>query len=384
MMTGRQFLDIAAIFKASRGVALRHIALRRHQFDVYGKTSSLVKAINKQASKTTPTSNSGSAFSTKRSKDDVYPTQAKQNDTSRPSTNLPRQENSDRAQKTEGTKSALDKDNFYEGLEKSTIGQALSGSELKVQQKEAARYPLQDGSIPPAGSDIGLSNGDQDSFSSVSLKERKKDPLVSKTNKAKNVLQPISSNNQNIPTPTEEKQPTIEKAEGRGDSIERLPPISFGPRSPATPRIQTQTYLSGEANTIHSKSPEQSIPEVQAIPEQGQPSDEMYSEIFHSPRVARLLKVMPEKGRPPKSLDLHGVQGTPLEQSQLSKQRDQDSFNIRPTAQPEFDGSEGTSVTKNKDLFGHPKDKDVQEEVEDIAKNSPTASSFASQVIPAS
>lgn len=59
-MTGRRLLDVAAIVKASRGVAAKHVALRQHQLDVYSKTSSLAKAIKSQTDRVTLTVNAAS------------------------------------------------------------------------------------------------------------------------------------------------------------------------------------------------------------------------------------------------------------------------------------------------------------------------------------
>ena len=367
-MSGRQLLDIAAIFKASRGVVSKHAALRRRQLDVYRKTSSLMKAINKQTNKPTTASSSGLALFTEEVNDTGSSTPAKQNDRSRLSTNVSTQEHINTPQKSVETKPGVETDTSYERSGQSNIAPARHESWLKVQQKEAAKCPLPDGSIPPVGSSAGLSKGDQDTLSSVSPKEPEKKPLASQLDGNQNTVQPISSIHQNIQT---------KKVERREDSTKRSS-ASFVPRSLAT--LRTESFSLNGAKYEESTSTEQSVPEVQAIPEQGQPSEEMYSEIFHSPRVARLLKIRPERDTSPKSLDLQGVQSTPEEQSEVSNQRDQVSFNIRPILETKLETEEGASATKNTDPLDRSKSEDTHQVVETLANNSPSASSFASQV----
>lgn len=375
-MSGRQLLDIAAIFKASRGVVSKHVALRRRQLDVYRKTSSLMKSINKQTGKPTTASSSGLALSTEGVNDTGSSTPAKQNDRSRLSTNVSTQDHVNTLQKSVETKSGVETDTSYKRSGQSNIAPARHKSGLKVQQREAARYPLPGGSIPSVGSPVGLSKGDHDMLSSVSPKEPEKKPLASQLDGNQNTVQPISSVHQNIQTP-EEKRPTTKKVEGREDSTKQSS-TSFVSRSLAALKIES--FSSNGAEYEQSTSIAQSVPEVQAIPEQGQPSDEMYSEIFHSPRVARLLKVRPEHDTSPKSLDLQGVQSTPVEQSEISNQRDQVSFNIRPILEPKLETEEGASAIKNTDRLDRSKSEDTHQVVETLANNSPSASSFASQV----
>ena len=376
-MTGKQLLDIAAIFKASRGVVLKHIALRRYQFDVYGKTSFVVKAFNKQFNKSTI--NSSSALSTEPFKNKGHSARAKKNESHKPSTTIPKQDIIDGGEKDVGINLGHDQDYFYERPRTSTPAQVSPSSGLKIQQKDAERFPLPDGTVPPVGLDVDLSKVDRDTFSSVSQTEPRRDSLTSKTNEAVDTLEPASSHRPNILTPTVGKKlTTTDKVDGRRSSEERPSSILPGSRSPQT--AKTRAITSSEATQNQITEPKQSVPEVQAIPEQGQPSEEMYSELFHSPRVARLLKTKPEQGRPLKSLDLQGVQDAPVEQSKASQEMDQDSFTIRPTAEYDVKITEGVLMGKNGEVSDHTKIEDVQKLVEDPAKDSPKASSVTSQV----
>ena len=50
-MSGMRLLDVVALLSASRTVALKYIAIQKHQLKVYGKTSSLSKSFEAQVNK---------------------------------------------------------------------------------------------------------------------------------------------------------------------------------------------------------------------------------------------------------------------------------------------------------------------------------------------
>lgn len=59
-MAGKRFLDLAALFNASRGVAEKHIALRTRQLDVYNRTSTVARAVRSQTDRVTKTAKAAS------------------------------------------------------------------------------------------------------------------------------------------------------------------------------------------------------------------------------------------------------------------------------------------------------------------------------------
>ena len=80
-MSGRRLLDAAAIFKASRAVAAKHLALRQHQVDNYNKTSSLAKAVKSQTDRITLTVKAASVLAARFSgPGPEYATQASQSE----------------------------------------------------------------------------------------------------------------------------------------------------------------------------------------------------------------------------------------------------------------------------------------------------------------
>lgn len=59
-MAGKRLLDAAKLFNAGRSIAQQHFGLRREQWEVYGQTSSLAKAVKSQTDKVTVTA--GAAY----------------------------------------------------------------------------------------------------------------------------------------------------------------------------------------------------------------------------------------------------------------------------------------------------------------------------------
>ena len=88
-----------------------------------------------------------------------------------------------------------------------------------------------------------------------------------------------------------------------------------------------------------SKSEEQTLPQAQAVPEQDALSDEAYTELFHSPRVARILGGQPNTSKPSKGLEMSGAQETTLKQTKRPQEKDQVSYSVRISAQESQDGA---------------------------------------------
>lgn len=375
-MTGRQLLDIAAIFKATRGVMQKHFAIQRHQLNLYGKTSSWVKAANKKVNKISHPRKDASAFSTERARDIENYLQTNRDKSTRSGTTVPTQPSISGKKISLKFRSGLEQDHHYERSENNTAAQAPTDSSLNVQQKEANRYPLPDGSIPPIGSDSGQFKTAQESFSSVSRAEPQKDPLESRGHGKVGFLQPASSSEPNLLTSkgynksVTSRNGEVSSAQSSSASLEVEFPAPLG----------KQDFSDGKSDLRQKKKSEQHVPEVQAIPEQGQPSEDMYSELFHSPRVARLLKATPKNDGRVESLDLQGVKDTPIEQSKLSQERDQASFNIRPTEQTDSKTTGDVAITKGRLLPKRVEDEDIGKIAEDLQHNAPAASPSVSQV----
>lgn len=153
-MAGRRIVDAAKLFHASKCVARKHIALRSSQWDAYSKTSTLAKAVKNQTDRVTLTAAAAIALSQRFGEEaPAYARAAAQRATGAQHQDVARQETprADCATTTTGAKDGLDQDHHYDRSVENTATQAPPGGELEVQQEDALRRPLPDGTIPTAG-----------------------------------------------------------------------------------------------------------------------------------------------------------------------------------------------------------------------------------------
>lgn len=391
-MTGRQILDAIFIIKASRSVIAKHIDLRRRQLDVYSKTSSLAKAVKSQTSRfpfiARTVSNLADQVKSSRGYGSASPTAPQV--ASKHDPQMTGSEN------TEGTDTSP-------GANPTT--EQIPGEELGTRLDNAKRSSTPVESVLLRKDEKPSPNRGRDTFSDRSLTESRTNPLGDTDGKSDEILQPSSTTRTSIPTPSthesstehdrarklqrlaEEQVPSI-SAEAHPPSEIQTPasnhrlgepdtnkqqdvfftrPVHSSPVLSSLPRVKlpktttsTQDGIENLSNVdinqdvFYSAKPAGSpVPDAQALPEQGQPSDAMYSEIFHSPRVARLLKMEDQKGR---SQDL------------LHKTDKKSVSSVPPV------GSETADPLEEKDA------KNTRQLAEDIVNDSTSASSTTSEV----
>lgn len=314
---GNRLLDVIAMLKASRSIAMKHLALRRHYFDTYGKTSSLAKTTIAQADKVTQKIKAASAL-TERFNGPRYSTKSGKHHEQGPTKKIPSPSSIDGGDISVRNKSGIEQDHFYNKSKKNTTAQPLSNSNIEIQQEKSKNFPLPDGSINPIEHLIGSSSTYQDTFS--------------------------ASN-------------------------------TFTATSSSTP-VGSETDKEGaEKQNVDIK---QSIPDTQAIPEQDEPTDEMYTDIFHSPRVAKLLKKDPKQPSHVQGLDLRGVQATPIEEDKLLQKRDQESFNTRLTGRK--GAAHAVSADKQTNIAQKPQDSEIHKPPKTTTDDHPDTSSSQSNV----
>lgn len=387
-MSGRRLLDVATVLKAARGVASKYATLQRHQLDLHSKTSSLTKAVRSQTGQGTGKVGAGSALVASSSRDSKAHAPGKW-------IPVPSPARTNGGRKQVGKNSGLEQDPFYTKSEANTTAQPLSNCELNVKQAKAKRYPLPDGSTPPAEIDISVPKRDQDTFFETTKIGSSEDSLAGKTNGTISGFQPGLPRGTSIWDPeAKAKQPMSGHArELQRDSDTRIPSLSAQlpnvrsqheatPRHPinleqdishtrsskatqdlsSLPKVklpkETEDAHGGEFHipddsinqdvfySVPSKNRQKPVPEVQAVPEQEQPSDDMFSEIFHSPRVAKLLKGESKQDNAANDLKLRAVHETPVEQAKLLQEKDQESFSIRSTRQDPARTLDDRDVTK--------------------------------------
>lgn len=396
-MSGRRLLDAAAMLKAARGVASKYTALQRHQLDIYGKTSSLTKAFKAtryQTGQGTLKGGAGSAGVTSSGQDSKEHTPVK-------GTRAPSRTSTSGGRKQIEKNSSLEHDHFYTKSEANTTAQPLPDIELSVKQDKAKRYPLPDGSIPPTKYDISIPKHDQDTLSEKANLGSGEDSLVGKSNGTNRNFQSALPSGTSISDQEAKAEQSISDRtrELQRNSENQIPSVSAEPlianlqpevisqdsvagrhpvgleqdvslthSSKATPELSSLRRVEvpevigntqgGHSHilddrisqdvfySVPSKNRQEPVPKVQAVPEQGQPSDDMYFEIFHSPRVARLMKGESKHGNAANDLELRAVSDTPVEQAKPSREKDQESFNIRSTGQDPATAVDHYNVTK--------------------------------------
>jgi aarF domain-containing kinase len=253
-MAGKRLLDVAALFNASRGVAQQHVALRRRQLEVWNKTSSVAKAVKNQTDRVTETAKAASFLASRLNESPpAY--------TAEPSTS------------TEQTPTSGQERPQYNGSptrassETPTVDLS-SKNDKSLSSKEAKRLQRQfERQIPsqPAGADDSHSNDrlveghDEDSFYT----------------RSDHGAAPLSS------LPRVKIPKHISNVQGNDEHVNAA-------------GINSDTYSSP---VVGAPTVGGAIPTRQAIQEQDQISEGVNTELFYSPRIARMLGGSAQRGR---------------------------------------------------------------------------------------
>ena len=344
-MPGRRLLDAAAIIKASRAVALKHLTYRRHQLDVYSKTSTLAKAVKFQTDRVTLTLRAASTLTERfNGQSPGLSSQANAGDGPDKKPKIPSQGSVEGSPAQDQDKQGLEQDHFYERSEANTTAKPLQDNQLSVRQEQAKRKPLPDGSIPPADASLGKdavgpgagaqsSTSKQDSKQSQRAGEQlpevttilntDKTPHGLTADQAKKIQRQAERqipSQSAKPPPTSSSNPkassssgddTQELDIGHGQDVFYSPSPNVGNVLSALPRVKvpkaTESAQESDPNvpdeqinqdvfySSTSRSEGTTLSSARAIPEEGGPSEEMYSKIFQSPRVARMMKGQPQQ-----------------------------------------------------------------------------------------
>ena len=210
----------------------------------------------------------------------------------------------------------IQQDHHYERSENNTTGTVAEEPGLKVEQSEAKRYPLPDGTIPPSGSPVGQESGDPESHNRRPLAGQSQAPLDQRSGAG---IDPASSGESTIPTPATERLSAQQARVAQRQSEYQIPSKSAEPPSENAPEFSIEqeqdVYYQppGQAKPVLSALPRVRVPknenDVQGgdshIPkdinadvyysgaEEGErtdePTEEQLSQLFHTPRAAKLL-----------------------------------------------------------------------------------------------
>jgi aarF domain-containing kinase len=361
-MAGKRLLDVAALFNASRGVAQKHVALRSRQLDVWSRTSTLAKAVKDQTDRVTETAKAASFLASRMN--ETTPAWAAEASSSASEKPIPSTESTE-AEGTQSTpKEGVEQDHFYEPSTSNTSTDPVPTEDLDIKQEKAQRYPLADGTIPPADSSLNIPKRDKDVFS-----ERPSEPAKEPLQVGKNDLRPVSSGESTIPIPAgkgkatsadharqlqrqferqipsqaadgEEGHSKDALAQGHDEDVSYNRSSHVSPVLSSLPRSKIPKHTENtQGNDEHVQSdginadyyssaaaPEDKIPSSAAVPEQEQTPEGVNTELFYSPRIARMLG---GKTHGPQKPDLKlkaTEQSVSAEQSTKAADLNQDTF----------------------------------------------------------
>lgn len=394
-MAGRRLLDAARLFSAARSVASQHVALRSQQLDTYNKTSTLARAVKSQTDRVTLTAQAAYTLA-KRFSEDV------------PKYNSPTERwkpgddfayNADASVGTQGpdykqedgTGSSrpvgLEQDHHYNRDEGNSTRQPKPKDEMEVTQEEAAEEPLPDGTIPPTDNNINrpptpgevLDSEKQGKDSTHELGPRQaryaqrlaeeqiprifaadeagKETIENKDINASVFSEPSENETTAYSSLPRAKLPKVTEDTQGGDSH-----VDDG-------KLNQDVFYSSKGN----QQPQQ-IPQKKAVPEQEEIPEGINTDVFHSPKVAKMLSGRDKRGY---GLDLRNASRTPIEQSKLQEGKDQDTFNVRQST-----GRATPLVSaQTPPNSAHTSDQEMRDLAADIAKDASVASSATSEPV---
>lgn len=269
-MSGRRLLDAALVFSATRRVARNHFQIRSEQIDLWRKTSAIAKVFRRNDLYNAPASYS-SDIAAQQYKLYVTQTQKHVEET------VPTEESVDGRGDRVIQRTGLQQDHHYKRSEENTISDPVPKEALGTQQVTSDRFPTPDGSIPPVDA-----------------------PL--ETGAPQNATPDVYSDRAAAPRPVS----LVEDEQSASWS-----PVSSKESTIPDPLVKASTQ----------------IPEQDVVPEQEETPEGINTDVFHSPRVARLLGGSRKQSGG--DLAIKGAKDAPVEQSPLGEGKDQDTFNIR-------------------------------------------------------
>ena len=411
-MAGKRILDAAALLAVSRGVFSKHIALRAHQLDTYSKTSSLAKAVKSQTG-TSLTAQAASVLARRYNGSTSGQSEGAQASTTRPGELDLDLKDSNLGHGQVKERSGLEQDHFYERSEANSTANPAPSDTLDVAQEKAKRSPLPDGTIPPPDSNFHAPKDISDSFSLPQRAAPSKQPLVENGQKLNEGLQPEASERSSISNPTksssqlsaDEARKTQRRAETQIPSKPaEAPPAKLQASEPvkndryelnvdqdkdlyytqsantspvlsSLPRVKlpknTEDSQDGDEHVrdeeinqdvFYSHKPKtssNSIPNAQAIPTQESVSEDMYSEIFQSPRVAKLLRNKPGG----QNLKTPAANNISTEETKSRGAEDRETFNTPPASKM----PRGTSQMPSEPDPVEPSDSSIDADIRKLA-----------------
>jgi aarF domain-containing kinase len=319
-MAGRRLVDAAKLFNASKAVAQKHIALRSNQLDAFNKTSTLAKAVKNQTDRITLTAAAAIELSKRFSEEaPTYARAAAEQATGTPKHHepIPRKETVERDVGVPRGKEGLEQDHHYDRSEQNNSVRPPPEGELEIEQKEAPRRPLPDGTIPSAGVTLEQEEKGQDTFSERPVGEPPKDPLAEEkqdqTRQQDEGIRPVESDESTIPLPGQPRgqslaatenipshandiqTPSIsskikELQQGHDRDVFYSRSVESQPSPSSLPRTQIPNHTATKQTSDEHVDDKQLNQDVfYSVPAQEKLPEGVNTDVFHSPKVAKML-----------------------------------------------------------------------------------------------
>ena len=412
-MFGRRLLDAAALLKASRAVASKHLFYRRHQLDTYNRTSTLARATKHQTSRVTLTLRAASALAERfNGLSHEHLTEASQSKTP----NVPSSASVDGSDTKSGNKQGLEQDHFYKRSEENTTASPPQENELYVKQDQAKEPPLRDESILQAGASLSLNAEKSDACSRRKVR-------TNSTHANGHGLHPLTADQVKelqresewqipsraaVPPPTGLSNPIASEASendvlqlsaNQGQDVFYTPSPNIKKVLSGVPRMKipkaTKNVQEGDPH-VHdeqlnqdvfyssaSKDGDVALPSAEAVPEQDEISEDMYSENFRSPKVPEMMKGQPNQGLPSKCLDLEGTEDVFGEKEKQARKTDRVSFSERVDSQAGRQFPKESDVRSREESEPTLDDEDARELAQEMTKGAENAYQVISHSRPA-
>jgi len=320
-MAAKRILDAVALFNASRNVAAKHVDIRLAQVDLYSRTSSLAKAVRSRAE---PNFTSAVQRFSQSSPLNGHSPQA---------TDIPTACRTAESSPPRNTDEGMKQDHFSERSGEHPVTDTVLEETLDIEQSLANGQPLPDGTIPPKDSPVGQNIGNPESYSERHVLGNEQHPQQQKRQGHSDDIGAISSNQSTITDPTATKYQLSPDAARKAQRASewQIPAMPAGPPNSegfrpdvasgegsefSVEQEQDTSYQPpGSASSMLSALPQDRLPKVEWDVQGGdphipnginadvfysgeklketqtndEPSEEMLSQIFSSPKVARLL-----------------------------------------------------------------------------------------------
>lgn len=404
-MAAKRLLDALAVFKALRSVVKRHTALRQDQLGAYNKTSSLAKAARSRAAQFPRILRATSALR-ESINGSTHEFITRTSSTSRLAHDrVPSYKSAEGTSENNGEAEASAKGNSHESLEEKTT---VESSPQSVKRNNAKENPASGRSVPqiqsaayktqPFGAAVSqnletgfyeeplkdeakqVDNSDPTTFSHMSSASQ--GLSAEKARKSQwQAEKHIPSQTANPPLATTSEPDEAEVSNNSELVIDRAKEqdVFYSPSTETDNALSALPRVKVPKNTEDKQKSDKHVPdeqinqevfystvsngqgeEKQGASEKQQLPDKMLTELFHSPRAAKLLQGKQNEVNKREEFDLHAVQATPIRQSRLPLEQDQETLSRRPNL--EGSGNMVSSETSND------RESAASHQVEDISR----------------